>query len=161
MKQLNIPALICGGALALSLSFATATTSHAAEPNAPALTNKMQVNRALAGTRWQLTSPTYAGLADKPTLNFDDARIGASVGLNQMGGTYTIDGQKMKFGALISTKMAGPPALMRAETQYAKDLDGVRSFQISPDGQDFDFARPKNSDLRARGLRANRFTRQY
>ena len=130
IMKLNIPALVCGGIFALSL---TVTPSHAAEPtNAPATA---PMKNSLAGTQWQLTSPTYAGLTDKPTLKFDDARIGASVGLNQMGGSYQINGQKIKFGALISTKMAGPPALMKAETQYAKDLDGVRTFEISRDGQ--------------------------
>lgn len=132
MKQINILALICGGALALSLSFAP---GHAAEPNAPAPMNIMQANRTLAGTQWQLTSPTYAGLTDKPTLNFDDARISALVGLNRMGGSFSVNGQNIKFDQLFSTKMAGPPALMKAETQYSKDLEGVRSLQLSPDGQ--------------------------
>ncbi len=132
MKPHKISALICGGALALSLSFAPAVAAPA-PPNAPA-TMPAPYN-ALASTQWQLVSPDYAGLTDKPTLKFDDARIGASVGLNQMGGSYQINGQKIKFGALISTKMAGPPALMKAETQYAKDLDGVRTFEISRDGQ--------------------------
>ena len=133
MKQLHIPALICGGIFALSLSLAP---SHAAAPmNAPATAPIAPTKNSLAGTQWQLILPTYAGLTEKPTLKFDDARIGASVGLNAMGGSYTIGGQKIKFGALISTKMAGPPALMKAETQYSKALESVRTFEISRDSQ--------------------------
>ncbi len=131
MKKINIPALICGGALALSLNF---VPGRADEPNAPASMNIGQVNRTLAGTQWQLTSPTYAGLTDKPTLNFDDARISASVGLNRMGGSFSVNGQNIKFDQLFSTKMAGPPALMNAENDYIRALEGATDYEISPDG---------------------------
>ena len=131
MKPHKISALICGGALALSLSFAPAVAAPA--PNAPAAMPAPY--NALASTQWQLVSPNYAGLQNKPTLRFDDSRLGASVGLNQMGGNYKIDGAKLTISPLFSTKMAGPPALMNAETQYSKALQNARSFEISHDGK--------------------------
>ncbi len=134
MKHLKIPALICGGALALSLQLAPVVAAPA-PPNAPLSLPTTQNSNVLTSTQWQLVSPVYAGLPDKPTLQFDDARVGASVGLNRMGGDFVIDGSKLKFSPLFSTKMAGPPALMKAETRYAKALAAVRSFEIAGDGQ--------------------------
>ena len=137
MKQLKISALICGGALALSLPFAPVLAAPAtpnAPMNAPTTMPAMQ-NNVLAGTQWQLISPKYAGLENAPTLRFDEDRLSASVGLNQMGGNYVIDGSKLTFSPLFSTKMAGPPALMQAETRYAGALDKIRGFEISRDGK--------------------------
>ena len=132
MKHLKISALIYGGALALSLPFAPAL---AAPANVPAAVAAMQAKSVLASTQWQLVAPNYAGLTEKPTLQFNDARLSASVGLNQMGGDYKIDGSKLTISPLFSTKMAGPPALMNAETQYAKALSEIHSFELSPDGK--------------------------
>ena len=133
MKYLKISALICGGALALSLNFAPAQAAPATM-NASALA-ATQNNNALASTQWLLVSPNYAGLEQKPTLQFDDNRLSASVGLNRMGGSYIIDGSKLTFSPLFSTKMAGPPALMNAETKYAKALQSASGFELSPDGK--------------------------
>ena len=134
MKNFKIPTLICGGALALSLS---AAPSHAAEPmqNAPTIINVAQTNNTLAATQWQLTSPTYAGLTEKPTLKFENGRLNASVGLNQIFGDYKLNGKTIALSPLASTRMAGPPALMNAETQYSKALQNVRTFEVSRDGQ--------------------------
>ncbi len=95
----------------------------------------MPTNNILASTKWQLTSPNYAGLTDKPTLQLDDAFLSASVGLNRIGGGYKIDGNKLILWPLFSTKMAGPPTLMKAENQYAKEIADARSFELSRDGQ--------------------------
>ena len=89
----------------------------------------------LASTQWNLTSPGYAGLQNKPSLRFDGGRVAASVGLNQIGGEYTATGKQIRFDNLLSTQMAGPPALMTAESQYSKALSGIRTFEISRDGK--------------------------
>ena len=89
----------------------------------------------LTDTNWELAAPVYAGLKQKPTLKFTDKAIGASVGLNAMGGGYKIDGSKIEFEQMISTMMAGPPALMKAEDNYKKALAGVKTFELSRDGQ--------------------------
>ena len=134
MKTFPFSTLFCGGALALSLCFAPA---RAAEPTqgAPTLAAPTKLANVLAATRWQLTSPVYAGLQNKPTLRFDNASLGASVGLNLIGGGYQIDGTTIKVSPLRSTRKAGPPALMRAETQYSRALQNVRTFELSRDGQ--------------------------
>ena len=91
--------------------------------------------QALAFTEWELSAPVYSDLPKTPFLKFREDDLGASVGLNAMGGAFQVADDKIEIGPLISTQMAGPPALMNAETQYAKALEGARTYQISPDGQ--------------------------
>lgn len=69
--------------------------------------------RALAGTNWRLVSFGPIGAeenvvpATKPTLNFgDDGRASGSTGCNSFSGTYTVRGDTISFGRMISTKRA-------------------------------------------------------
>ncbi len=139
MKHPKISALICGGALALPLSVAPAWAAPAPNdapmPATAMMANAMTPVNVLASTQWQLTSPNYAGLKDRPTLRFNDARLSASVGLNRLGGNYNINGARIEIPSLFSTKMVGPPNQMRAENQYSRALEGVRSYDISRDGR--------------------------
>lgn len=133
MNIINLSTFLCGGALALSLAVSRPTAQ--AVQMAP--NHQMKATNALASTQWQLISPNYAGLTKKPTLqfDFDDARLNASVGLNQINGNYTMSGSKLAISPLVSTRMAGPPALMNAENQYSQALQNSRSYEISRDGQ--------------------------
>ena len=133
MNTTQISTLLCGGALALSLAFPI-TPARAAEPTLPVAAEN-EAQNALASTQWELISPIYAGLKDKPTLKFDKESLGASVGLNQIGGGYTIDGKTIKISPLRSTRMAGPPAQMQAEAQYSVALQNARTFELATDGQ--------------------------
>lgn len=156
MKPINMPAFICGGALALSLGLAA---SHAAEPVkvAPAPMNKTKAGDALSATQWKLTSPPYIGLTTAPTLEFKDGRISASVGLNRMGAGYVVKGQNLKFEPVFSTKMAGPPALMKAEDDYKKALSSVRRFELAPDGQTLTLRGAQTLTFALRGRSAQGF----
>lgn len=138
MKKLRFSTLLCGGALALSLT--VPLPAHAAQM---APTNQVMAPDALASTQWKLVSPGYDGLTEQPTIQFDNARLNASVGLNQIKGNYKVNGKKLSITPLASTKMAGPPALMAAETQYAKALQNVRSFEISRDGKTLSLRGPR------------------
>lgn len=89
----------------------------------------------LAWTEWELTSPSYAGLVDSPSLKFTDTGLNASVGLNTIFGSYKIDGEVLSIEPLASTRMAGPNELMTAEDDYSKALQSVQHFEISADGQ--------------------------
>lgn len=121
------------GALALILTSASSVVCAAPQPAKPTM-NQPAAN-ALAFTEWELSAPTYPGLQKAPFLKFRDNALGASVGLNSMGGDFKAANGAIEIGPLFSTKMAGPPALMTAEDQYAKALAGARTYQISPDGQ--------------------------
>ena len=50
------------------------------------LTIKVKLENLLAGTQWELVTPTYRGLKTAPTLKFDDERFYTSVGLNRISG---------------------------------------------------------------------------
>lgn len=126
--------LRCGVLSALALSTPLVATINAAPQSTPSASMQKSAN-ALAWTEWKLTQPEYAGVEEAPFLKFTDERISTSVGLNSIGGSYKLDGEKLSFGPMLSTKMAGPPALMQAEDQYAQALNGVQSYALSDGGQ--------------------------
>ena len=129
--NIQFSTLLCGGALALSL-FAPPPAARAIEI---APTEQKIAPDVLTSTQWKLVSPAYAGLTRQPTLQFSENRLNASVGLNQINGEYGVNDLKLKISPLASTKMAGSPALMNAETQYARDLQSANSFALGRDGQ--------------------------
>lgn len=78
----------------------------------------------LVDTRWVLSSLTGGTItAPPPTLAFDeDGRVHGSSGVNRFGGECTIEGTEIRFGPLMSTKMAGPPDRMELERRYLEVL---------------------------------------
>jgi heat shock protein HslJ len=131
-KQLTLW-LRCGVLSALALCTPLVATAAEAPQTSPSASMQKSAN-ALAWTEWKLTQPEYSGLEKAPFLKFTDERISASVGLNSIGGSYKLDGEKLSFGPMLSTKMAGPPALMKAEDQYVEALNGVQSYALSEGG---------------------------
>ena len=87
----------------------------------------------IAGKEWTLAElngkPVVAG--KPPTLTFEDGRVSAFGGVNRLSGTYTLEDHTVTFGSLVSTKMAGEPALMELENNFAKALATVDGYQIS------------------------------
>jgi heat shock protein HslJ len=70
---------------------------------------------ALVGPRWRLVElegqPSIAGGgAREPHLVFSRSdnvdRVGGATGCNSMGGTYEVEGDRIRFSELFSTKMA-------------------------------------------------------
>lgn len=70
--------------------------------------------------------------AARPSLVFDGSakRVSGMAGVNRFGGTYTLEGQTLKFGALVATKMAGPPELNELETRYLRALGRTNAWRI-------------------------------
>jgi heat shock protein HslJ len=139
MKKLLATLLRCGTLSLLigSVIGSTPALVQAAEKPVP-LTATIHFDAArktLSGTQWKLISPTFEGAAQTPFLNFSDSSIGAGVGLNAVGGEYSTDGQKISFRNLLSTQMAGPPELMKAEDRFLKALSGVRRYEVINNGQ--------------------------
>lgn len=48
-----------------------------------------------------------------------------------MGGVYALVGESVTLGELMSTRMAGPPELMKLEAKFAKVMATVDGFHVS------------------------------
>lgn len=93
---------------------------------APALT--------LENTGWTLVSingePVVSGTAI--TLGLDGkGGVAGSAGCNSYSGSYTIDGETLTFGPLVTTRMACPEAIMQQETAYLSALEGGAAYTIA------------------------------
>ena len=89
------------------------------------------------GVEWSLQEiqgkPARGGDRGRPTLKLDGAKNQASgfAGVNRFFGGYEKTGEKLKFGALAWTMMAGPPEEMGAETAYHAALADVSHWRIA------------------------------
>ena len=65
------------------------------------------------------------------TLSFDakEDRFAGKV-LNNYFGSYTVEGNNIKFGAIASTMMAGPEAEMKKEQSYFQNLGKVKTYSL-------------------------------
>jgi predicted amidohydrolase YtcJ/heat shock protein HslJ len=90
------------------------------------------VNQA-AHKEWTLT--TLNGkkvVAEKPpTMKFEHGKISVFGGINRLSGSYALIDNTVTMGEIVSTKMAGDPALMELEKNFAKALALVDGFQVS------------------------------
>lgn len=94
---------------------------------------------ALEGPTWTLTElagkafVAPAGGRGAPTLQFEAAQKSANgfSGVNRYFGGYEKDGDKLKFGAIAGTKMAGPPEAMQAERAFHSMLVSVSQWQLA------------------------------
>ena len=94
-------------------------------------------NDALVGTSWALTGlgidaaiPVVAG--STVTLEFSaNGQAGGNAGCNSYGGDYTVAGEMISFGELVSTLMAcADTAVMDQEQEYLATLDSADHFAI-------------------------------
>lgn len=60
-----------------------------------------------------------------------DNSFWATLGCNQMGGTFESEGNTVAFSPMLSTMMACPPPLDRLETQFGKMLSEVVRFGVT------------------------------
>lgn len=69
------------------------------------------------------------------SLTFDrtDHKFGAFVGVNQIGGTYELNGNQITFKDIFSTLMAGPSELMEQESRFKKALEGATKAKVFGD----------------------------
>ena len=88
---------------------------------------------SLLDTRWVLASLSGGTItAPAPTLAFEEAgRVHGSSGVNRFGGDCTIDGTEIRFGPLMSTKMAGPPERMELERRYLEVLGKANRWSVT------------------------------
>ncbi len=115
--------------LADSLQNAPTTYSWTAE-----VCDMAGVNQA-AHKEWTLTTLNGKEIvAEKPpTMKFEHGRLSVFGGINRLSGSYALVNNTVTMGALVSTKMAGPPALMELEDNLAKALASIDAFRVSGD----------------------------
>lgn len=86
------------------------------------------------GTAWQLVD--FAGkpplLDYQPTMSFEDGRVGGNSSCNTYGGEYTVKGDSIEFGMMMSTMMAcADTNAMNQEQEYLAFLSSIERWEIS------------------------------
>lgn len=95
---------------------------------------------ALEGITWVLDRSSVEGLVpDAPAdahvdLRFEGGEASGTAACNSFGGSYTVDGDGLTFGALGATEMAcAPPTLMDLEAAFLGALGAVREHAVAGD----------------------------
>ncbi len=65
-----------------------------------------------------------------PTMKFSGGKLAMFGGINRLNGSYALVNDAVIMGQLISTKMAGPPKLMKLESEFAKVISSVEKFHV-------------------------------
>jgi heat shock protein HslJ len=66
-------------------------------------------------------------------MKFEHGKVSVFGGINRLSGSYALVNDTVTMGSLVSTKMAGDPALMELEANLAKALASVDAFEVSGD----------------------------
>lgn len=90
----------------------------------------------LDGTSWELAElgpgQPLAAVERKPTLEFGaEGAVGGFSGVNRFRGKAMLEGDKLSFGPLATTRMAGPPAAMELEQRYLEALGRVAGYELT------------------------------
>jgi heat shock protein HslJ len=91
----------------------------------------------LAGRTWVVEDIAGGGVMDdaRTTMGFDHAgRVFGSGACNRYNGGVELTGETLGFGAIASTMMACPDALMAQERRFFDALAGVTGFDIDETG---------------------------
>lgn len=92
---------------------------------------------ALDGTTWKLTSwaePAPIPASATITAEFAEGRVSGTAGVNRYNAAVSssTDGA-FSVDQPMSTKMAGPPEAMAAETAYLQRLQAATSYRVDGD----------------------------
>jgi heat shock protein HslJ len=98
---------------------------------APAMAADAPAN--IEGVEWKLAAldgkPT-AGGERAPTLKLEGKKATGFSGVNRFFGGFERDGEKLKFGALAGTKMAGPPEANALENAFLAALAATTQWRL-------------------------------
>lgn len=89
--------------------------------------------KSLGGGTWVLVSMNSKGAIPGANLSLEfgaNNAVSGFSGVNQFSSTCTTSTRQLKFGPLMSTKMAGSPELMKTEQAYFAALASVRTFSL-------------------------------
>jgi len=92
----------------------------------------------LAGADWVVEDVNNGGVVDgaRLTLAFDASvrRVTGSSGCNTYGATYTVGGEGIAFGDVVTTEMACLPALMDLEQKFVTALRSAANHSFDESG---------------------------
>jgi len=98
-----------------------------------------EFRQAVAGVEWQLMEvagqPAPMGAGNRrATIRFDadSSRAGGFAGCNRWSGSYTLEGTALRFGPIITTKMACAQG-MELEQRMVEALDATRRVERTND----------------------------
>lgn len=94
--------------------------------------------RDLTVREWVVQSMDGRGVIDnsRTTLTFDPkGQIAGRAGCNRFTGVYRLQGTRLEFKGVATTRMICVRALMEQEARFLKALASVTTWQIQPDGR--------------------------
>jgi heat shock protein HslJ len=111
-------------------------------PSAPAAASASAGALELDGTSWLLTdyiSPDGAVFtvpaAVTPLLAFEGGNLTGNAGCNTFSSTYTVTGDAIEIGPIMSTKMACEEPMASVEAAYLAALESIDKVAILDDGK--------------------------
>ncbi len=85
---------------------------------------------ALSGSEWLVTEIAGQPAQGEAYLQFgSDGRLAGRTGVNHLSGSYLIEDARLRFGPLVTTRMAGSPELMEQEARLTRALEQVDGFR--------------------------------
>jgi len=69
-------------------------------------------------------------LAPHLVLDLEEARASGSGGVNRLTGHFVLSADELRFGPLVTTRMAGPESAMKREDAFLAALERVTSYQL-------------------------------
>jgi heat shock protein HslJ len=125
----------CSSTASPSPSASSAGAGAGASPSAAG--SAPLTNPDLVGTDWILGDLPGQVLADaRPTIAFSgDGTVAGTGGCNTFGGNYTVDGSKLTFGPLNSTKKACGDAVDQVEAAYLAAVQATSAYEITSAGE--------------------------
>ena len=124
------------------LLFTTTTATHVLTQGNPsrvdlvltrAAAQSAAAGRVLSGTKWKLEDLGGTAVLDQPqaTLEFpEEGRVAGQGSCNRFFGSVQLAGDSISFGALGSTRMACPEAVMSQESAYFKALQDAERYAV-------------------------------
>src|SRR5450830_509850 len=95
--------------------------------------------RRLAGSTWRFDDVDGVPVGPtpdraRPELTFeDDGQVFGTGGVNRFRSTYTLDGDRLTFGPLATTQMAGIPDHVARESAVFELLGGATTVRVDGD----------------------------
>jgi len=94
-------------------------------------------NHPLLRSIWLVEDIDHGGVIDRLRTYFrldESGQATGSAGMNRFNGKVTLAGDRIKFGAMATTRMGGSSAVMAQEAKFIKTLSKIRSYKIDENG---------------------------